>query len=447
MRKNSLKVKICLQIIFNIAQLVKYCKKMIIIALLSILGFIAGFLLAKTKCENYYRPQIQDLKNDQTSKIIEIENLKNKLLLTEQIACESKKIMSTEFENLANKIFDQKSEVFKKQSNENITQILSPLQDKIKDFKLAFEDKIYKQSQEQISLKEEIKRIVNTNQEMVKAAENLTTALKGDSKQQGDWGEQVLETILENSGLQKGINYHTQHNTKDEDGSNLRPDIVISLPDDKKIILDSKVSLTSYEKYTSAENEVEKLKSSDDFLISIKNHIRGLSKKDYQKHLNGNSLDFVIMFMPIDATFFLAMQRDQNLFNEALRQNIVISSPTTLIPIIKTISQMWRVDNQIKNVQEITKKAASLYDKLDIFVEKFVKIGNNIASTAKSYDDAIKTLCKGNGNALRQAEELKRLGIPVSKNISDKTNSLDLAEKNIEEIIHADYNDKKDQLL
>jgi DNA recombination protein RmuC len=447
MRKNSLKVKICLQIIFNIAQLVKYCKKMIIIALLSILGFIAGFLLAKTKCENYYRPQIQDLKNDQTSKIIEIENLKNKLLLTEQIAGESKKIMSTEFENLANKIFDQKSEVFKKQSNENITQILSPLQDKIKDFKLAFEDKIYKQSQEQISLKEEIKRIVNTNQEMVKAAENLTTALKGDSKQQGDWGEQVLETILENSGLQKGINYHTQHNTKDEDGSNLRPDIVISLPDDKKIILDSKVSLTSYEKYTSAENEVEKLKSSDDFLISIKNHIRGLSKKDYQKHLNGNSLDFVIMFMPIDATFFLAMQRDQNLFNEALRQNIVISSPTTLIPIIKTISQMWRVDNQIKNVQEITKKAASLYDKLDIFVEKFVKIGNNIASTAKSYDEAIKTLCKGNGNALRQAEELKRLGIPVSKNISDKTNSLDLAEKNIEEIIHADYNDKKDQLL
>lgn len=444
MRKNSLKVKICLQIIFNIAQLVKYCKKMIIIALLSILGFIAGFLLAKTKCENYYRPQIQDLKNDQTSKIIEIENLKNKLLLTEQIAGESKKIMSTEFENLANKIFDQKSEVFKKQSNENITQILSPLQDKIKDFKLAFEDKIYKQSQEQISLKEEIKRIVNTNQEMVKAAENLTTALKGDSKQQGDWGEQVLETILENSGLQKGINYHTQHNTKDEDGSNLRPDIVISLPDDKKIILDSKVSLTSYEKYTSAENEVEKLKSSDDFLISIKNHIRGLSKKDYQKHLNGNSLDFVIMFMPIDATFFLAMQRDQNLFNEALRQNIVISSPTTLIPIIKTISQMWRVDNQIKNVQEITKKASNIYDKMHGFVENFERIGKGISFLSQYYETSMGQLSTGRGNFIDQLETLKDMGLSPAKNLSEKSESL---KKISSEISYIANNDKKDQLL
>ena len=444
MRKNSLKVKICLQIIFNIAQLVKYCKKMIIIALLSILGFIAGFLLAKTKCENYYRPQIQDLKNDQTSKIIEIENLKNKLLLTEQIAGESKKIMSTEFENLANKIFDQKSEVFKKQSNENITQILSPLQDKIKDFKLVFEDKIYKQSQEQISLKEEIKRIVNTNQEMVKAAENLTTALKGDSKQQGDWGEQVLETILENSGLQKGINYHTQHNTKDEDGSNLRPDIVISLPDDKKIILDSKVSLTSYEKYTSAENEVEKAKSSDDFLISIKNHIRGLSKKDYQKHLNGNSLDFVIMFMPIDATFFLAMQRDQNLFNEALRQNIVISSPTTLIPIIKTISQMWRVDNQIKNVQEITKKASNIYDKMHGFVENFERIGKGISFLSQYYETSMGQLSTGRGNFIDQLETLKDMGLSPAKNLSEKSESL---KKISSEISYIANNDKKDQLL
>ena len=334
--------------------------------------------------------------------------------------------------------------MFKKQSNENITQILSPLQDKIKDFKLAFEDKIYKQSQEQISLKEEIKRIVNTNQEMVKAAENLTTALKGDSKQQGDWGEQVLETILENSGLQKGINYHTQHNTKDEDGSNLRPDIVISLPDDKKIILDSKVSLTSYEKYTSAENEVEKLKSSDDFLISIKNHIRGLSKKDYQKHLNGNSLDFVIMFMPIDATFFLAMQRDQNLFNEALRQNIVISSPTTLIPIIKTISQMWRVDNQIKNVQEITKKAANIYDKMHGFVENFERIGNGISFLSKYYEASIGQLSTGRGNFIDQLESLKNMGLSPAKNLSDKSESLKKISQDIEHIANAD---KKDQLL
>ncbi len=378
--------------------------------------------------------EIDSLEDIKISQIREIASLSAKLEQSQKQSEEITKKFTLEFENLANKIFDQKAKTFKEQSSENLSQILNPLNEKIKEFKQAFEDKIYKQSQEQISLKEEIKRITITNQEMTKVTENLTKALRGDSKAQGDWGEQVLETILENSGLQSGVSYHSQQNIKDESGNNQRPDIVISLPDGKKIIIDSKVSLTSYEKYISSEEEIPKQSHVSDFVLSIKTHIKGLSKKDYQKHLDGNPLDFVIMFMPIDATFFLAMQAENSLFNEALRQNVVIVSPTTLIPIIRTISQMWRVDDQIKNVSEITKKAASLYDKLFIFIEKFEKVGSKIIDAASGYEDAIKTLSQGNGNALRQAEELKKMGIPVSKNIAERKDSIGLISEKISNI-------------
>jgi len=365
---------------------------------------------------NEYNEQIMDYKSQIAVYKAEIEQSKK---MQDSIQTQN----AVQFENLANRIFDEKSKAFKTQSSEGLMNILNPLQEKIKEFQISFANKIEEHGKEQFSLKSEIKNIVLANAKSLQVTENLTKALKGEAKTQGNWGEQILEKLLENAGLIKGEHYTIQESVKNEDGKTIFPDVVINLPEGKKIIIDSKVSLANYEQYISTEDENLKEIAKNSFLKSIKSHIDILNSKEYQKYTGENTLDLSIMFMPIDGTFFFAMQGDNSLLNYALNKNIAISSPLTIIPLLRTISQMWKIDQRVKNVDEMAKKGAALYDKLFGFIDSFKKIGDNLLTAQKNYKEALGRLSEGNGNVLRQAEEFKKIGgLSTKNNISAKEN-------------------------
>lgn len=330
---------------------------------------------------------------------------------------ELNKRFNTEFENLANKILDEKSKKFTDQNKENLENVLKPLRERIKDFEKKVDEKYDTEQKERASLKGEIKVLHELNKKISEEAQNLTTALKGDAKKQGNWGELILERILESSGLINGEEYITQETTYNEEGERLHPDVVIQLPENKHIIIDSKVSLVAYEKVMNADDDDEREKWLKAHMVSVKTHIKSLSDKNYHTSRGMNSPEFVLMFMPIESSFSMSVRADDELFNYAWDKRIVIVSPSTLLATLRTVASIWKQDKQTKNAIEIAEKSGRLYDKFVGFIEDMQKIGDRLNSTQKVYDEGMKKLSEGSGNLVRRAEELKKMGAKANKQL------------------------------
>lgn len=361
------------------------------------------------------REKFLKLNSDYSALNSDYRNLQEKLSEQKSEVEELQQKFTKEFENLANKILTEKSETFTKQNRENLDQILKPLGEKIKDFEKKVEDVYVTDSKERASLTQQIKTLHELNQQMSKDANNLTQALKGETKTQGNWGEFILESLLEKSGLAKDREYFLQESITSQEGRRFQPDVIVKLPDNKSIIIDSKVSLVAYEKFSSSENENDRLNAIKEHILSIRNHIKNLSSKSYQNLYSIESLDFVLMFLPIEPAFSLALQNDSGLFQEAYDKNIVIVSPTTLLATLRTIASIWRQENQNKNALEIARQSGALYDKFVGFVDDLQTIGSRIEQTQSSYNDAMKKLSEGSGNLVRRAEKIKSLGAKTSK--------------------------------
>lgn len=334
-----------------------------------------------------------------------------------------------QFENLANKIFDEKSQKFKTQSQEGLNELLNPLREKLNDFHKKVDDSFGKQANEQFALKEQIKMIVETNEKMTMQAEGLANALKGDSKTQGDWGEIVLEKLLEDSGLRKNIDYIVQGaglGLKDsETGKHQKPDVIINLPDNKHVILDSKVSLTHYERYHSELEEGVRPQHLSQFLASVKQHVKDLEKRRYQDTEKLGTPDFVLMFMPIESAYMLALEQDRELHQFAWDKGVAIVCPSTLFSSLKTISSLWRLVDQNQNAVEIAQKGGALYDKIVGFVTDMEKLGGQLKTLENTYEGAMNKLSTGKGNILTRTEGLKTLGAKTSKSLPQNLVSAD----------------------
>ena len=330
---------------------------------------------------------------------------------------ELNKRFNTEFENLANKILDEKSKKFTDQNKENLELILTPLRDRIKEFEKKVDEKYENEQKERASLQGEIKMLHELNKEISQEAHNLTAALKGDSKKQGNWGELILERILENSGLIKGEEYFTQQASQNEAGDRQFLDVVIQLPDEKQIIIDSKVSLVAYERFVNSDEDEEQDKWIKAHVASVKKHIKDLSEKNYHTSKGMNSPEFVLMFMPIESSFSASIRADDELFNFAWDKRIVIVSPSTLLATLRTVSSIWKQDRQTKNALQIAEKSGRLYDKFVGFMEDMQKIGDRLDSTQKVYQEGMKKLSEGSGNLVKRAEELKTMGAKANKQL------------------------------
>ena len=326
------------------------------------------------------------------------------------------KRFKTEFENLAQKILDQKSEKFTAVNQKNIHQILLPLQEKIK----VFEEQVSKNNEtfikENSKLEQQLKYLSEQNIRISEEAQNLTKALKGDSKMQGNWGEVILERVLEKSGLTKGIEYDVQVANKSEIGKTQLPDVVVHLPDQRKMIIDSKVSLTAYERYASTEDKKEKEQFLKAHLVSLKNHIKNLKEKKYEDLYNLKSPDFVLLFIPIEPALFLAQSEDANFFYTAFQENILLVSPTTLLSTLRTVEMIWKTEKQQQNAIEIAKHAGNLHDKFASLIAELETLGSRIDSSKNKFNDAMKKLT-GQQNLIKDIKKLKKLGVPTKKNI------------------------------
>ena len=325
--------------------------------------------------------------------------------------------MQTQFENLANRIFEQKSESFAKANKSGLDGLLAPLKEQIEGFKRQVNDAYVKEGQERASLKTEILSLKELNQQITAEAAALTNALKGDNKQQGNWGEVVLERILEQSGLREGYEFDTQSSHRSDEGRQLQPDVIVHLPNEKDIIIDSKVSLLAYEAFHSAEDEQVKLRHLKEHVQSVRGHIKGLGKKDYQTIKSIKTLDYVLMFIPIEPAFLLAVENDPELVSFALNNNIMLVSPTNLLVALRTVNNIWQYEYQNQNAQEIADRAAKLYDKFSGFVSDMEKLGKQLDVTTKTYDAALNKLSTGKGNLVRQVENFKSMGIQPTKSL------------------------------
>ena len=346
-------------------------------------------------------------------------NLLEKLETQKQEVERLQEKFSIEFKNLANEILEEKSKKFTDQNKLSLGEILNPLKEKIVEFEKKVEQTNKDNIERNTSLKEQILSLKELNQKITKDAENLTRALKGESKTQGSWGEFILESILEKSGLVKGREYAVQESFTTEAGR-LQPDVIIKLPDQKNIIIDSKVSLVAYEKFVSADDELERQKMLQEHIASVRKHTKELSAKNYQHLYDIGSLDFVLLFMAIEPAFGLAVQHDDQLYVDAYEKNIVIVSPTTLIATLRTISSIWRQEYQNRNAMEIARQGGLLYDKFKLFTDDLVKVGDNLNLTRKSYEAAMNKLTEGKDNLIRKSERLKELGAKVSKTLDQR---------------------------
>lgn len=349
---------------------------------------------------------------------------KEDLLLAQQRELkETREQLNKDFQVLANEILEEKTARFTLTNQANMEAILKPLSDRISDFKTKVEETYDKESKQRFSLEERIKELVSLNTQISEDANNLTKALKGESKIQGNWGEMILESILEKSGLKKGVEYYTQEFLKDDAGNPIRndqnqkmqPDVVIEYPGGRKVIVDSKVSLSAYVRYVEAAVDVDRVKAEKDHLTSIKQHIDELSNKAYQDYIE--SVDFVMMFIPNEPAYILAMKLDANLWDYAYKRRILIINPTNLIASLRVVADLWKREAQSQNAQEIAERGAALYDKFAGFVDTLQEVGSNIARSQKSYDKAFSQLSEGRGNLLRQAEMLKDLGVKPQKEL------------------------------
>ena len=360
------------------------------------------------------------LSNQYASLVSDHKNL-NEVLKTQKGELEHiREKFSAEFKNLANDIFEEKSKRFADQNKMQVGELLKPLGDKIINFERKVEETNKENIERNSALKEQIAGFKELNQKITHEAENLVNALKGDTKAQGNWGEFILESILEKSGLEKQREYFVQQSMSDEDGNRYQPDVVVKLPEHKNIIIDSKVSLIAFERYANTDDKEEKERQVKAHLLSIRSHIKGLSLKNYQNLYSVEGLDFVLLFIPIEPAFSLAVQKDAELFNDAYSKNIVIVSPTTLIATLRTIASIWKQEHQNNNALEIAREGGNLYDKFVAFTEDVKGVGRQLDLTQKTYAEAAKKLYEGRGNLISRAEKMKKLGAKATKNIDPK---------------------------
>lgn len=363
---------------------------------------------------------IGNLQRNIAGKDSDIKHLNERLSEHKKEVEELQSRFKVEFENLANKILEEKTGKFTEQNKKNLDDILNPLKEKIQQFEQKVEETHKKDIADRASIQERIKNLVETSNQISEDAKNLTKALKGDSKTQGNWGELILENILEQSGLVKDREYFVQQSYKDEEGSRYQPDVIVKFPDNRNVIIDSKVSLTAYERFVAAENKEQQEKALSEHLISIKNHIKELSEKKYQDLIDIKSLDFVMMFLPIEPSFLLAIQHDPELWSFAYKKGIILISPTNLIAVLKMVSNFWEQDRQNKNVMEIARQSGALYDKFVGFISDMQDIGNRIDSTKKTYQAAFNKLSEGRGNLITTAQKIKELGAKTKKELPNE---------------------------
>ncbi|MEQ8812255.1 MAG: DNA recombination protein RmuC [Imperialibacter sp.] len=348
------------------------------------------------------------------------KNLQERLDEHKKEVAELQQRFTVEFKHLAQEIFEEKSKKFTDQNKTNIAEVLNPLREKIAEFEKKVEDTNKESLKWNSSLSEQIKNLRELNQQITKEAENLTRALKGDSKSQGSWGEMQLEAILEKAGLQKDIHYFKEKNFKNEDGSNQRPDYIIKLPDEKYLVLDSKVSLTADTNFFNAENDLEQAKFLKMHIDSIYSHIKLLGERNYQNLYEISQPDYVMMFVANEPALTVAYKEDHALYEKGLDKNIVLVSTTTLLATLRTISYIWKQDMQNKNAEEIARQAGALYDKFDGFVADLVKVGNSLKQTKENYDAAMNKLVDGKDNLVRKTERLRELGAKTTKQLDQR---------------------------
>ena len=331
---------------------------------------------------------------------------------------EAKEALTSQFKNLANEILEDKSKRFTEQNAASLDALLKPLQTKLSEFKEQVSTSYGNEARERFALKSEIERLANLNLRMSDETRSLTQALKGDSKVQGNWGELVLESILESSGLRKGEEYLVQDSHTLTDGSRLQPDVVVKLPEGRSLVVDSKVSITAYARHAETTDPLVAERELAAHIQSLRQHIQGLSSKNYSSLYGIGSVDFVLMFVPIEPAFLLALKTAPNLYQEALAKNIVLVCPSTLMATLRTVAHLWRQDHQNRNALEIAKQCGTLYDKFVGFVDDLEKLGQRLDQAQGSYHDAFNKLKSGKGNLIRTAEKVRELGVKPSKNLS-----------------------------
>lgn len=394
----------------------------------------AGLLVAEQEKNKSLQVQFGDLKkevdaeraknSELTKSLSSTEanylNLEEKLKERKKEVEELQNQFAFQFKSLANDIFEEKSKKFTEQNKTNLSEILNPLKEKITDFEKKVEQSSKESNNQNIAMREQLINLKELNQQITKEASNLSKALKGDSKTQGTWGEIQLEAILERAGLQKDIHYFKEKNFKNEEGQNQRLDYIIKLPDDKYLVLDSKVSLTAYSEYYNTTDELEQSKFLKSHLDSVYSHIKLLSEKNYQNLYEINQPDYVMMFLANEPALTLALREDIGLYEKALDKNIALVSATTLLATLRTIGYIWKQDLQNKNALEIARQAGSLYDKFHTLIEDLTKVGNNLKNTHNSYQDAMNKLVEGKDNLVRKTERLKELGAKTTKQLSQQ---------------------------
>jgi DNA recombination protein RmuC len=370
----------------------------------------------KVLTENLHKIQLEKeaLISTKSSLQEQLKNLEEKLSINKEEVTKLNEKFTKEFENLANKILDEKSQKFTTQNKENISTILNPLKEKIEGFEKKVSESQLNNKGMHAALKQQLENLKDLNTKISKEAENLTNALKGDSKVQGDWGETQLEILLEKANLTKEIHYTTQGGYRDELGNLKKPDFVVNLPDSRHLIIDSKVSLTAYEKFANATSEEEKDEFLKKHIASIRKHFKELGEKKYEALYEINSPDYVLMFVPIEPALLVALNGVNNLYLEALDKNVVLVSTSTLLATLSTVSSMWRQENQKRNVLEIAKQAGNLYDQFVNLTNDLIKVGNQLKTVQGSYDSSMKKLT-GRGNLIKKVENIKKLGAATSK--------------------------------
>ena len=401
------------------------------------LNRIIAEISAQNKAQIQKIAEQQELNERQNSEIKDLQSDKNQLIgLKSQLAAQNESLQQLldsqkeeivkiqeeaklQFENLANKILEEKTLKFTEQNQQNLKNILNPLQEKITDFEKKVENTHKESIDYHAALRQQILGLKEMNLQMSKETLNLTKALKGDSKIQGNWGELVLERVLEKSGLEKGREYEIQKSFTTEEGNRVQPDVIINLPDGKKMIVDSKVSLTAYEKYINEEDDEQKSSFLKEHVNSLKRHVEQLGSKNYQHLYQMESPDFVLLFIPIEPAFAIALNEDTQLYNKAFERNIVIVTPSTLLATLRTIDSMWTNQKQQENAYEIARQAGALYDKFDGFVTDLVKIGKKMDEAKTEYEGAMNKLVDGKGNLITSVQKLKIMGAKAKKSLPD----------------------------
>lgn len=392
----------------------------LLIIVCSLITFAVGVLLGRILGRNQLSEDISQLKADKLVLEEKLSNQKSNFESQLKLVQDAKQSLSQEFENLANRIFDEKHTKFSEQSKQALETSLSPLRRDLGDFRKQVSTAYDKENTDRNRLAGQISELQKQTLKISSDASNLANALKGDNKQQGNWGEFVLEKLLDDSGLTKGREYETQVALKDEEGNRRNPDVIIRLPEGKDIIIDAKASLTDYERYFHAEDEQSQQLCLKQHLNSLRSHIKGLNVKNYEQLENVNSLDFVLIFIPVESAFMLALDNDPDIMREAYDKSIILVSPSTLMVTLRTIKNLWRYADQNINAQQIAEKAGALYDLFVLHVEALEDIGKHLDKSKDAYETAFKRLSTGRGNLVKRSEELKALGAKTKKVLADK---------------------------